>query len=64
LRANFGRWQNLPKEKLAKRFANVSKATHSGVFYPNENYLCGVCGSRDLCRKRKIKKVFREEETI
>jgi putative RecB family exonuclease len=37
--------------RFLKILAYVSKAINSGIFYPNENYFCGVCGYKELCRK-------------
>lgn len=37
--------------RFLKVLGYVSKAIQSGIFYPNENYFCGVCGYRNLCRK-------------
>ncbi|MBM3253804.1 MAG: PD-(D/E)XK nuclease family protein [Candidatus Omnitrophica bacterium] len=37
--------------RFLKILAYVSKAIHSGIFYPNENYFCGICGYKELCRE-------------
>lgn len=37
--------------RFLKIVAYVSKAIHSGIFYPNENFMCSICGYKDLCRK-------------
>lgn len=36
--------------RFLKIMAYVAKATQAGIFYPNENYFCGVCGYRGLCK--------------
>lgn len=37
--------------RFLKILAYVTKAIKSGIFYPNDNYFCGVCGYKDLCKK-------------
>jgi len=37
--------------RFLKVLAYVSKAIHSNIFYPNENYFCGVCGYKELCKR-------------
>jgi putative RecB family exonuclease len=37
--------------RFLKTLAYVAKAIQSGIFYPNENYFCSVCGYRDMCKK-------------
>ncbi len=37
--------------RFLKILAYISSAIKSGIFYPNENYFCSVCGYRDLCRR-------------
>ncbi len=29
----------------------VNKAIETGIFYPNENFMCPNCGYRELCKK-------------
>jgi putative RecB family exonuclease len=36
--------------RFLKILAYVSKAIRTGIFYPNENYFCGICGYRNLCK--------------
>lgn len=38
-------------DRFLKILAYVSTAIQKSIFYPNENYFCGVCGYRDLCKK-------------
>lgn len=38
-------------DRFLKILAYVSKAIESGIFYPNTNFMCGICGYRLLCRK-------------
>lgn len=38
-------------DRFLKMLAYVSKAIESGIFYPNQNFMCGVCGFKELCRK-------------
>ena len=38
-------------ERFLKVLGYVSKAIQSGIFYPNENFMCGTCGYRGLCRR-------------
>lgn len=37
-------------DRFLKILAYVSKAIKTGIFYPNENYFCGMCGYKELCR--------------
>lgn len=37
--------------RFLKLTAHVIKAIHSGIFYPNENFMCPVCGYKELCKK-------------
>jgi putative RecB family exonuclease len=36
--------------RFLKVLAYVSKAIKSGIFYPNKNFMCSVCGYVKLCR--------------
>lgn len=38
-------------DRFLKILAYVSKAIKTGIFYPNENYFCGICGYKELCKK-------------
>jgi putative RecB family exonuclease len=38
-------------DRFLKVMAYVSKAIKEGIFYPNENFMCKVCGYRDRCLK-------------
>lgn len=38
-------------DRFLKILAYVSKAIKTGIFYPNENYFCGICGYKDLCKR-------------
>jgi putative RecB family exonuclease len=38
-------------DRLMKLFRRVNKAIESGIFYPNENFMCPSCGYRELCKK-------------
>lgn len=38
-------------ERLVKLFRYVNKAIESGIFYPNQNFMCPNCGYRELCEK-------------
>jgi len=37
--------------RFLKILGHISNAIKSGVFYPNENFMCSVCGYRNLCKK-------------
>jgi putative RecB family exonuclease len=37
--------------RFLKIMGYVSKAIETGLFYPNESYMCKVCGYRDRCLK-------------
>lgn len=37
--------------RFLKRLVYVNKAIESGIFYPNENFMCPNCGYRELCKK-------------
>lgn len=37
--------------RFLKILAYVSKASTLGIFYPNKNYFCGICGYKELCKK-------------
>lgn len=37
--------------RFLKRLVYVNKAIESGIFYPNENFMCSRCGYRALCKK-------------
>lgn len=37
--------------RFEKLLGRVSRSIKSGIFYPNENYMCGICGYADMCRK-------------
>lgn len=37
-------------DRFLKILAYVSKAIKTGIFYPNENHFCGMCGYKELCR--------------
>ena len=36
-------------DRFIKTLANVYKAIESGIFYPNENWMCQSCGYKPLC---------------
>jgi len=38
-------------DRFLKLLAYVSKAIKSCIFYPNENYFCGVCGYKEMCKR-------------
>lgn len=38
-------------DRFLKVLAYVSKAIGQGIFYPNENWMCGSCGYRGRCEK-------------
>jgi putative RecB family exonuclease len=38
-------------DRFLKMVAYVSKAIKSGIFYPNKNFMCSVCGYSGLCSK-------------
>lgn len=37
--------------RFLKRLVYVNEAIESGIFYPNENFMCPNCGYRELCKK-------------
>jgi len=37
--------------RFLKILAIVFKAIKTGIFYPNENYFCGICGYKELCKR-------------
>ena len=38
-------------DRFIKTLANVYRAIDSGIFYPNENWMCPSCGYKPLCEK-------------
>lgn len=38
-------------DRFLKVMAYISKAIEHGIFYPSPNFMCGVCGYKELCRK-------------
>ena len=36
-------------DRFIKTLAHVYKAIESGIFYPNENWMCPSCGYKNLC---------------
>ncbi len=41
--ADIGRFVRLARQ--------VERSISSEIFYPNENYMCGICGYKDMCEK-------------
>jgi len=37
--------------RFLKILREVEKGIREGIFYPNENFMCSVCGYKDLCKK-------------
>jgi len=37
--------------KFSKLLNHVNRSIKTGIFYPNDNFLCPVCGYADLCKK-------------
>ena len=38
-------------DRFLKVVGYVSRAIEQGIFYPNPNFMCGMCGYKDLCKK-------------
>ncbi|MDK2464138.1 MAG: PD-(D/E)XK nuclease family protein [Candidatus Korarchaeota archaeon] len=36
-------------DRFLRLAEQVERAITTGIFYPNENFMCGICGYRDLC---------------
>lgn len=38
-------------DRFLKILAYISKAIKEGIFYPCPNYMCGICGYKELCQR-------------
>ena len=38
-------------DRFLRLAEQVERGINSGVFYPNENYMCGTCGYGEMCEK-------------
>ena len=37
--------------RFSRLAGQVENAISSGVYYPNESYMCGICGYQGMCEK-------------
>lgn len=38
-------------ERFLRLAGKVEEGIKAGTFYPNENYMCGVCGYKEMCER-------------
>ena len=38
-------------DRFSRLAGQVENAISSGVYYPNEGYMCGICGYQEMCEK-------------
>ena len=38
-------------ERFLRIAEKVEQGIKAGIFYPNENYMCNICGYREMCEK-------------
>lgn len=38
-------------DRFLRRAKQVKRGINAEVFYPNDNYTCGICGYREMCEK-------------
>jgi len=38
-------------ERFLRITKNVEQGMKAGVFYPNENYMCNICGYGEMCKE-------------
>ncbi len=36
-------------DRFLRLAEHVERAINTGIFYPNENFMCGICGYKELC---------------
>ena len=49
------RWDREVQKTLFRQGENPGKfkdqGIRAGIFYPNDNYMCGICGYAEMCEK-------------
>ena len=38
-------------DRFVRLAQQVERSISSETFYPNENYMCGICGYKEMCEK-------------
>jgi len=38
-------------DRFLRLAEHVGRAINTGIFYPNENFMCGICGYREMCEE-------------